>query len=134
MATLGELLKANIARIEAEAEAARIAKAEVEARREQELRYSVRRFVSNVIHKFSDEINAGKLPKPYKVSHYTDLKAQDWKVGGANINPMPENHAGREEYELLVKWAEENELELRVVDEHDGCGMQSWKEIKIFAY
>lgn len=134
MSKLGEILKANAARIEGEAEAARIAKEQAEARKQEELRYHVRSFVARVISHFTHEITTGKLPKPYKVSHYTDLQAQKWAVGGANINPMPEDHPGRAEYEMLIKWAEENELELRVVDDHDGMGMQSWKNITVSAY
>jgi hypothetical protein len=121
-ATLGERLKHNIA----EAERLRLAKLEREQREARERELKHRREVSDAFdtirRRIAASIEEGSIPAPMRLPKVLDNKTSRWDT--PLTSPNHSDHAQWQEE--MAAWAQREGLELSVVGDHDGGGMESW--------
>ncbi len=122
MSTLGERLKTNLdileqARIKASDEKAAADLAKVKAERDRMVK-----FCNKLRDTFTAQINADKFPS-YKEKSWDRQTWLDAAVKGkAKFQDV---------WDDLQRWAESENLKVIVMDQHDGVGIESWKEITV---
>jgi hypothetical protein len=122
---LGDKLKSTIA---AREEAARV-EAELKRRREDEKSHRERARIIEWLDSWKrdvcDTITVGKEPKPVRIPR----DVSNYSTGPINLPKHP-HHDLLRAYE---EWAVAEGMELCVVSNHDGGGMESWWEIAVRA-
>lgn len=82
-------------------------------------REKLTRMVDDIIQDITTKIEAGIIPH-YTVEDYSD---QQWIFA---VNKQGSTTAHADIWDRLTEWASENELTIKISDEHDGMGMKSW--------
>lgn len=121
--TLGTQLKSNIERIRIEAEEAaeRARKAE-EAKLAKE-RSSKVHLVERIKNQFILDIEEGNIPK-VTVKNYND---QSWIKSSAGMKTYGSRDSTNSDvWHDFAMWAASEGMTIKIIDDHDGVGIESW--------
>lgn len=123
---LGSRLRENIQRIEREKQEAEAARLRALERRLAESRERCMSWFNRWSADIVAEINSGRIPHPVRIPKHIEGES-GWK--GSINEPGNDNHWLWRE--TMIPWARQEGLELVVTHEHDGMGMESWRELRV---
>jgi hypothetical protein len=123
---LGTRLRDNIQRVEREKQEAEAAKQKALERRRMENREKCISWFNRWSTDIAAEIDSGRVPHSVRVPKHIEGES-GWK--GSINEPGNDNHWLWRE--IMTRWARQEGLELIITHEHDGMGMESWRELRV---
>lgn len=132
---LGEQLKANLARSEAEANRIRLAQEAAACEEARKKLEAVEQFFEQARREIVGSISAGEIPKPIKMGKsgtaHSGLSSILQMYQTRQItDPGHEYHFAWAEF---ATWAKDNGLVVKLEYAHDGVGIESWHELVVKA-
>ena len=125
MATLGEQLKANQEAIKARENSKLYRKSIDETIKREKERSSIKYLLETIMNGIVGDLARGKVP----AVNVKDYNNQEWLRAAASNCPVHDNDLWQEFKTTLRN----EELDLQLLDEHDGVGISSWIVVTVKA-
>lgn len=121
--TLGETLRKTIAEEAAARQKAMLETQQKEEKRRAVLRLSRKTLIARIVECLMQHILTGREPS-YKI---TDTNQRSW-VNACNLGWKTRD---TDIWGNFIEWLKEEDLVLKIAEEHDGMGMSDWTTIRV---